>query len=66
MEELRLAWFKAPEVAAQRKLCAEMQAAFFQNPSYAPLGMYFQPTAFRSALTGVPEGVPQFYRVRRA
>jgi peptide/nickel transport system substrate-binding protein len=66
MEELRLAWFKAPEVAAQRKLCAEMQAAFFQNPSYAPLGMYFQPTAFRSALTGVPEGIPQFYRVRRA
>ncbi|MBV9778028.1 MAG: ABC transporter substrate-binding protein [Acetobacteraceae bacterium] len=66
MEELRLAWFKAPEVAAQRKLCAEMQAAFFQNPSYAPLGMYFQPTAFRSALTGVPEGIPQFYRVKRA
>jgi len=66
MEALRLAWFKAPEVAAQRKLCAEMQAAFFQNPSYAPLGMYFQPTAFRSALTSVPEGIPQFYRVRRA
>jgi len=66
MEELRLAWFNAPDLGAQRKLCAEMQAAFFQNPSYAPLGMYFQPTAFRSALTGVPEGVPQFYRVRRA
>jgi peptide/nickel transport system substrate-binding protein len=65
MEELRLAWFKAPDLAAQRKLCAEMQAEFFQNPSYAPLGMYFQPTAFRSALTGVPEGIPQFYRVKR-
>ncbi|HJS87388.1 MAG TPA: ABC transporter substrate-binding protein [Acetobacteraceae bacterium] len=65
MEELRLAWFRAPDLAAQRKLCAEMQAEFFQNPSYAPLGMYFQPTAFRSTLTGVPEGIPQFYRVRR-
>ena len=24
------------------------------------------PNSFRSALTGVPEGIPQFYRVRRA
>jgi hypothetical protein len=42
----------------------------FENPSYAPLGLYFQPTVFRSDLTdfpgSIPEGIPQFYRVRRA
>ncbi len=42
-----------------------MQADFLQNPSYAPLGMYFQPTAYHTRLTDVPEGIPQFYRVRR-
>lgn len=66
MEKLRAAWFDAPTLAAQQKVCAEMQMQFFQNPSYAPLGMYFQPTCFRSDLVGVPEGFPQFYRVRRA
>jgi len=27
--------------------------------------MYFQPTVFHSYLTGIPEGIPQFYRVKR-
>ena len=42
-----------------------MQTQFWRNPSYAPLGMYFQPTAFYNYLTDVPEGIPQFYRVKR-
>ncbi|HET6182133.1 MAG TPA: ABC transporter substrate-binding protein [Acetobacteraceae bacterium] len=65
MEKLRAAWFDAPDLAAQQKVCADMQAEFYKNPSYAPLGMYFQPTCFRKDLTDVPEGIPQFYRVRR-
>jgi peptide/nickel transport system substrate-binding protein len=66
MEEARLSWFDAPDLAAQQKSCAAMQAAFFASPSYAPLGMYFQPTAHRANLKDIPEGIPQFYRVRRA
>jgi peptide/nickel transport system substrate-binding protein len=66
MEELRLAWYDAPDLATQQKLCREMQARLFENPSYAPLGLFFQPTVFRSNLTDIPEGIPQFYRVRRA
>jgi hypothetical protein len=27
--------------------------------------MFFQPTAFYSYLTDIPEGFPQFYRVKR-
>ena len=30
------------------------------------LGLFYQPTTFRSDLHDIPEGIPQFYRVRRA
>ena len=49
-----------------RSSAAEMQAQLFENPSYAPLGLFYQPTVFRSDLKDIPEGIPQFYRVRRA
>jgi len=65
MEALREAWFDAPDVASQQKLCREMQALFWQDPLYVPLGMYDLPTAFRSYLRDVPDGWPQFYGVRR-
>jgi hypothetical protein len=42
-----------------------MQEQFWQNPSYVPLGMYDQPTGFRSYLQDVRDGWPQFYGVRR-
>jgi len=42
-----------------------MQAELFANPSYCPLGLFYQPTTFKSDLKDIPEGIPQFYRVRR-
>jgi peptide/nickel transport system substrate-binding protein len=65
MEALREAWFDAPDVEAQQKICRDMQEQFWQNPSYVPLGMYDQPTGFRSYLQDVRDGWPQFYGVRR-
>jgi peptide/nickel transport system substrate-binding protein len=65
MERLREAWFDAPDLAAQQRIARDMQAQFFRDPSYAPLGMLFQPTAYRTSLTGIREGLPQFYGVRR-
>ncbi|MBV8089979.1 MAG: ABC transporter substrate-binding protein, partial [Alphaproteobacteria bacterium] len=59
------AWFDAPDLTAQQKICRDMQQEFWQNPSYVPLGMYFQPTAFHSYLQDVRAGWPQFYGVRR-
>jgi hypothetical protein len=41
------------------------QEQFWQNPFYVPLGMYDQPTGFRSYLQDVRDGWPQFYGVRR-
>ena len=65
MEAMRDKWFEAPDLAAQQKICRDMQVHFWQNPSYVPLGMYDQPTAFRSNLKDVPDGWPQFYGVQR-
>src|SRR5271165_2768845 len=39
MEELRAAWFDAPDLAVQQRICREMQQEFWQSPSYVPLGM---------------------------
>jgi peptide/nickel transport system substrate-binding protein len=65
MEALREAWFDAPDLEVQQKICREMQEEFWQNPTYAPLGMYDQPVAFHSDLQDVRDGWPQFYGVRR-
>jgi peptide/nickel transport system substrate-binding protein len=66
MEALYDSWFEAPDVAAQQKICEAMQVEFWQNPPYAPMGMYDQPTAFNKRITGVPEGWPQFYGLEKA
>jgi peptide/nickel transport system substrate-binding protein len=65
IEQLWSAWFEAPDLATQKKLCEEMQVAFWDNPTYAPLGMYDQPTAFHNYLHDVPDGWPQFYGLKK-
>jgi peptide/nickel transport system substrate-binding protein len=65
IEELYSAWFDAPDTATQQRICEAMQTAFWQNPTYAPLGMYAQPTAFHNYMRDVPEGWPQFYGLKK-
>jgi peptide/nickel transport system substrate-binding protein len=65
MESLYDSWFEAPDLAAQKKIVDEMQALFWQDPPFAPMGMYDQPTAFSKRLTDVPEGWPQFYGLKK-
>ncbi|HEY0420416.1 MAG TPA: ABC transporter substrate-binding protein, partial [Acetobacteraceae bacterium] len=65
LEELRNAWFDAPDEAAQAAICRQMQAVAFETVPYIPTGVFFQPTAYRRSLADVPRGFPQFYGVRR-
>jgi peptide/nickel transport system substrate-binding protein len=65
IEELYDAWFEAPDVPAQKKIIDQMQAAFWQDPPYAPLGMYDQPTAFHNYLQDVRDGWPHFYGLKK-
>ena len=66
IEELRDAWSDAPDLAAQKKIGAEIQLQAFENVPYYPLGLASQPTAFRQDITGVPEGFVIFWNVRRS
>jgi len=66
LEELRNAWFDAPTVEAQAAICREMQRVSFETVPYIPTGVYFQPTAYRTSLTDVRRGFPQFYGVKRS
>ena len=65
IEEMRDAWFKAPDPAAQQDLARALQLQAFEDVPYVPLGQYFQPTAYQSNLTGVLPGNPVFWNIRR-
>ncbi len=54
--ELRRAWFDAPDLGSQQAICRELQLRFLENPAYYPLGQFFQATAYRSNLSGIPRG----------
>jgi peptide/nickel transport system substrate-binding protein len=66
LEELRDAWLAAPDAAAQKKIGVEMQRQAFIDVPYVPLGVFYQPTAYKKELTGVLRGLPLFWNVRRA
>ncbi len=52
LEALRGDWFNAPDLAAQKKFCEQIQLHAFETVPFIPLGQIFQPTAFRSDLSG--------------
>lgn len=44
VEQLCAAWFEAPDLAGQRKICEEMQVEFWQRPpTRRSAGMFSQP-----------------------
>ncbi len=65
-QALLTSWFAAPDLAAQHAICRQLQEGFFQDPSFGPLGLYFVPTAFKTSITGIPDGFPLFYGVKRS
>src|SRR5881227_383863 len=54
IEELIDAWFKAPDLAAQKKLAADIQVEAYTNDvPYIPTGQFVAPTAYRKNLEGI-------------
>ncbi|HME26402.1 MAG TPA: hypothetical protein VKI44_34605 [Acetobacteraceae bacterium] len=66
VEELRDAWFRAPDLAAQQAIYRDIQLQAMQEVPFYPLGQYLQPTAYRNSITGVLDGFATFWNVRRA
>jgi peptide/nickel transport system substrate-binding protein len=67
MEELRDQWFDAADIAAQKKICEQIQLQAFQNVPFIPVGQWYYPWAFRHDLTDfVKCAAVLFWNVRRA
>jgi len=65
IEELREAWFAAPDLAGQKKVAEEMQREAFNFVPYVPLGQVRGMTAYRKNITGVLQGIPAFWNLQR-
>ena len=65
LEELRNAWFAAPDAAAQKAIGSQIQAQAFVDVPYLPLGRYLQPTAYNASLKGMLRGLPIFWNIDR-
>jgi peptide/nickel transport system substrate-binding protein len=66
LEELRQAWFDAPDLAGQQQVTRQLQEVAFREVPYLPLGQYFQATAYRRNITGVLKGPPLFWNMQRS
>lgn len=66
LETERAAWFDAPDIAAQQELCSQMQIAVLDNAPHIQLGQILQPTCYRTAVTGVLDGLPKFWNLKKA
>ena len=66
LASLRSAWFDAPDLAAQQRICTEIQDEFLRDPPYIPLGQFFQATAYRNTVSNIPRGAfSLFWGIRK-
>lgn len=66
LEELRTAWFKAPDLEAQKKICAQIQEQIFLDVPYIPLGATYGVAAVRKEWKDFQPQMPLFYTLRHA
>lgn len=66
LESLRADWFQAKDLPAQQDIARRMQSQALEDVPYILLGKSFAPTAPLSNITGVLNGQPTFWNVRRA
>ncbi len=65
IEALRAAWLDAPDVAARRAICEDLQRQAWIDVPYIPLGAQYQPIAYSKTLSTPRIGFMQFYDVKR-
>jgi peptide/nickel transport system substrate-binding protein len=65
IEALRDQWLDAPDTAARKQLAGALQRQAFSDLPYLPLGQYFNQTSYKPSLTGVLDGVPMFWNVKK-
>lgn len=65
LEELRDAWFDAPDLAAQQRIAREMQRVAMDEVPFIPVGAYRSVTAHRRNLADRVPGFAIFWNLRR-
>jgi peptide/nickel transport system substrate-binding protein len=65
LEDLRNAWFDAPDLKTQQAICRDLQVRAMQVLPSIPVGQYIQPTAYRTNVSGVSRGFPVFWGVKK-
>ena len=58
--DLTQAWLDAPDLAERKRLASELAVLAMSQVATIPLGQFFDKTAFRRSITGVPQGVPPY------
>jgi peptide/nickel transport system substrate-binding protein len=66
LEELRDAWFEAPDLDAQKRIAREIQQVALDEVVYVPMGSYVQLTAMRRNIEDRVVGPPLFWNIRRS
>ena len=66
LEELREQWLAATNVADQKRIVEQLQRQSFQDVPYVPTGYWTGYTCFNKSITGIQNGWPVFWGVRRA
>jgi peptide/nickel transport system substrate-binding protein len=66
LEELRDAWFLAPDLAAQQRIAREIQEVTMDELPYVPVGSYLSITAHRRNLADRVKGLALFWGLRRS
>jgi peptide/nickel transport system substrate-binding protein len=66
LEAIRDQWLRATDRPTQKALAAEMQRQAYIDAPCMPLGLYYQPVAYRADLTGMMKGLILFTGVKRA
>jgi peptide/nickel transport system substrate-binding protein len=65
LEAIRDQWLRATDLPTQKALAADMQRQAFEDAPAMPLGLYYQPVAYRNDLAGMMKGLILFTGVRR-
>ncbi len=66
LEAMRQQWLGTLDPAAQKALAARIQHQALIDLPYVPVGQYFFSTVYQNNVSGVLEGPPLFWNVRKA
>ena len=66
IEQLRGEWLDAEDLPTQQRIAQDIQRQWWIDVPHIPIGQWFQPTAWRDNVTGMLDGFPVFWGVKRA